>query len=155
MKLPDPIDIVEILPSRKKRLWLFLPLIGLMIVVAMTTTFKSSIFMVYIAVLLWATVNLAIRLFSSRPVLVLTPDGLQSRMTANGKKAGLVLWTEITEIRDIKTLGFIRGIEIYTQAGRPGFPLHLASDEAAISHAALLDVLMHYWKRYADADNRL
>lgn len=139
---------VEILPSRKKRIGLLFLLLGMVAVVCLTTRFMSTAFLVPMCGLGFALFSHLGRLFSNKPVLVLDDQGLYSNMTYNGKLAGLVPWKEITEIRSVKALGFIKGIEVYTTASKHKFHVHLADDEAVISYKELLDLLVKFWHKY-------
>lgn len=139
---------IEILPNRKKRIGLLVPLVGLLALVWYTSPFMSVPFLVYTAVSFWALIHLISRIFSNKPVLVLTSDGILSNMTINGKKAGLVSWKDVTDIREMKTFWFIRSIAVYTRENKDKFRLHLGDDEAAIAHNQLLALLTAYWEKY-------
>ncbi|PST83684.1 hypothetical protein C7T94_14225 [Pedobacter yulinensis] len=139
---------LEILPNRKKRILLLFPLAGLIALVWYTSKFMSVLFLIYTAVLVWALVHLIFRIFSNKPVLVLTKEGILSNMTPNGKEAGLVFWRDVTDIREMRTFWFIRSIAVFTHESKNTFRLHLADDEAAIDHDQLLAVIKLYWEKY-------
>lgn len=141
-------DRLEFLASRKKRIGLVFLLAGLVVLVSCTSTFMSVRFLIYTAVPLWAMGHVLASIFSKKPVLVLTSEGILSNMTMDGRKAGLVPWKDVTEIRETKTFWFIRSVEIYTRERKDKFRLHLAADETVTDHIHLLNALNEYWTKY-------
>ncbi|WP_316844143.1 STM3941 family protein [Pedobacter psychrodurus] len=153
---------IKLFPSLKKRLILLGLVIALGTLVVALVPFSSASFILYFGLCLAAFCYMLIRLFNRKPVLVLSEAGLLSAMTMNGAKIGLVLWTDISEIRATRVMLVDKGIELHAneaiaekyqsrlekkdRVARKTFIMHLSCDEINMKHDELLSLLERYWR---------
>ena len=160
---------IEIFPNFKKRLILLSLVVIFSLTVALILPIKSVAFILYMGLCVVACVYCLVRLFNRKPVLLLSPSGVQSQISINGKKMGLISWSDITSIHDSRSFWIVKGIELHAseatvskyqsrihkkyRSGRKTFLLYLSNEEIDMSHEKLLHLVEAYWKKYRNTEN--
>lgn len=155
---------IEIFPNFKKRLILLGLVVILSLMVSLTLPIKSAAFILYMGLCVMAFVYCVARLFNRKAVLILSASGIQSRITINGERMGLISWSDITSIQDSRSLWIIKGIELHAseatvekyqsridkkyRSTRKTLLLYLSNEEINMRHEKLLHLVESYWKKY-------
>lgn len=150
--------------NRKKQAGLLAITIALTMIVYFTSTLMSPLFILYMATFIGASIYIVVKMFSKKPVLIISDNGILSTETYYAEKMGLIAWRDITEIRDT-TFVFIKSIEVYVAnrtdyinrlpekerkgiVMRNGALINISNGEVSMKHDELYKQLITHWEKY-------
>ena len=159
---------IELFPNFKKRLILLGIITLFSLIVFVFLPVNSAAFILYAGLSVVAFSYCLARLFNRKPIMRVSPLGIQSLMSMNAEKIGLIPWSEITRIDDSRHFWFIKGIELHAneataekyqsrihkkyRLARKTFLINLSNEEVSMSHEKLLQLVETYWMQYRNAE---
>ena len=150
--------------NRKKQAGLLAVTIGLALLVFFTTTFMSTLFILYMAIFTGAAIYIVTKMFKKTAIMTISTKGILSTETYYAEKMGLIAWQDITEIRNTSFL-FIRSIDVYVanktdyinrlpEKERKGIVMknrsliNISNGEVSMKHYELYKQLITHWEKY-------